>query len=248
MTTRRSEDVMDEFCTKSDALSFERLNGMPIASMCFGGGGGGSGPGGDMGQDDTLGEEDQAAATASDFGPTSGFGLSQAEAAAQAHAANVAMANIANASSVVEDMYRFNQKNLLEKLASPVNWAGLNLGLNRAQRAALSGVVGGVFGGVPGAVQGAVTSAISNPTSSFSNVGPLGAPDPSANTTGPSDHGGDGGGDNWNYQQAPSILNPVPGAAAPVAVAATPQMPQYEFKRNWWEGNKFFPAPITRIS
>jgi hypothetical protein len=110
---------MDEFCTKSDALSFERLNGMPIASMCFGGGGGGSGggPGGDPGQDDTLGEEDQAAATASDFGPTSGFGLSQAEAAAQAHAANVAMANIANASSVVEDMYRFNQKNLLEKIA-----------------------------------------------------------------------------------------------------------------------------------
>ena len=247
MTTRRSEDVMDEFCTKSDALSFERLNGMPIASMCFGGGGGdsGGGPGGDPGQDDTLGEEDQAAATASDFGPTSGFGLSQAEAAAQAHAANVAMANIANASSVVEDMYRFNQKNLLEKLASPVNWAGLNLGLNRAQRAALSGVVGGVFGGVPGAVQGAVTSAISNPTSSFSNVGPLGAPDPSGNTTGPSDDGG--GGDGGGYQ-APTILNPVPGAAAPVAVAATPQMPQYEFKRNWWEGNKFFPAPITRIS
>jgi len=241
---------MDEFCTKSDALSFERLNGMPIASMCFGGGGGsgGGGGGGDMGQDDTLGEEDQAAATAGDFGPSSGFGLSQAEAAAQAHAANVAMANIANANAFVEDNYLYNQKSFLEKALNPAKALGFALGLGRPGRAALGAVQGSILGGVPGAVQGAVTSAMSNPTSSFSDVGPLGAPDPAGNTTGPSDDGGDGGGGDWDYQQAPSILNPVPGAAAPIAVAAAPQMPQYEFKRNWWEGNKFFPAPITRIS
>jgi hypothetical protein len=209
------------------------------------GSGGGGGGGNDMGQDDTLGEDDQAAATAGDFGSSSGFGLSQAEAEAQARAANAAMADIANASSVVEDKYRFDQKSFLEKIASPVTWAGLNLGLNRAERAAASGLVGAMFGGVPGAVQGAALNAMSNPTSSFSNVGPMGAPSPVSSTPGPRDGGGDGGG---NYYKQPSILNPVPGLAAPVAVAAAPQMPQYEFKRNWWEGNKFFPAPITRIN
>tara|TARA_R110000823_G_scaffold80179_3_gene182623 strand:+ start:106 stop:969 length:864 start_codon:yes stop_codon:yes gene_type:complete len=39
-------------------------------------------------------------------------------------------------------------------------------------------------------------------------------------------------------QAAPTLLNPVPSA----------MRPQYEFKRNWWEGNKFVPAPITRIN
>lgn len=39
-------------------------------------------------------------------------------------------------------------------------------------------------------------------------------------------------------QAAPTLLNPVPVA----------MRPQYEFKRNWWEGNKFVPAPITRIT
>jgi len=39
-------------------------------------------------------------------------------------------------------------------------------------------------------------------------------------------------------QAAPTLLNPVPSA----------MRPQYEFKRNWWEGNKFVPAPITRIT
>jgi len=39
-------------------------------------------------------------------------------------------------------------------------------------------------------------------------------------------------------QANPTLLNPVPVA----------MRPQYEFKRNWWEGNKFVPAPITRIT
>lgn len=45
----------------------------------------------------------------------------------------------------------------------------------------------------------------------------------------------------YNPQSQPTILNPVPEAVEPVT------RPQYQYRRNWWEGNTFFPAPITRV-
>ena len=210
------------------------------------GGQGGGGQGGDLGQDDTVGEADQAAATASDFGPESGFDLSQAEAEAAATEANVAMGRISDENALVEDYHYFKQEPLYQQIFQPTKAFGLALGLNRAQRAAASGVVGAFTGGPIGAVSGVVGSGLSNPTSSFSGQGAFGRSGP---TSGPGgvgpDTGGSEGGSDYLYepilqapQAAPTLLNPVPVA----------MRPQYEFKRNWWEGNNFVPAPITRIN
>ena len=214
------------------------------------GGQGGAGPsggiGGDLGQDDTLGEADQAAATASDFGPESGFGLSQAEAEAAANEANVAMGRISDENALVEDYHYFKQEPWYQQIFQPTKAFGLALGLNRAQRAAASGVVGAFTGGPIGAISGVVGSGLSNPTSSFSGQGAFGRSGPNSGPGGfGPDAGGSEGGSDYLYepilqapQAAPTLLNPVPVAPRP----------QYEFKRNWWEGNKFVPAPITRIT
>jgi hypothetical protein len=83
--------------------------------------------------------------------------------------------------------------------------------------------------------QGSLADAMENANADPSTDGNLGS-----NSQNDADFG-------YDWDERPTILNPVPTAGAPV-VLAPPQMPQYEFKRNWWEGNKFFPAPITRIS
>jgi len=196
------------------------------------GGDSGGGPGEDIGQDDTLGELDAMPATADDFGPASGFGLGSLEAAQEAAAAN-SFAGIGDSFAITPDMV----EKAYQTLPNEKSYLGL-LGLfNLLNPSKMTP------GFNPNAKQPTVGFGVPTDDNPNALAGWGIAP---ANSL--PDDGGLGGGDGLlrlaqssPFRQAGSgILN----APSPIPTY-TP--PQYQFLNNWWEGNDFIPAPLTRI-
>lgn len=210
---------------------------------------------------DFSGDIDDAPATPADFGPMSGFGLSPEQAAIEANAANAAFGGMtSNDFSGLESAYR-DQQSLGSKFAglfggktsidfSPTgfkantSYSPMSVATSPAASLLARSVLGpaGTLGMT--ALKGynyATSPTVEDYTRDYSK-------DPSTNKRPGPDTSGDGGYDDDGYirtAQQPSVA-PVLSPALPTYTPAP--RPQYEYKRNWWEGNKFFPAPITRIN
>jgi len=223
---------MDEFCNSLDAFSFEHLDRKNIASMCFGagagpGGGGGGEEGGDEG--DIGPGADVGGAGGVGTGPGGGQGAGGGFAG---FSGSVGPASWAPAFFAAPNVHTPN---------APMTGVGFTGPAPTSTMTSVAGFLSDLLSPVPdvtksitGFNKGTLADAIAaaNPPSDPNPLGIIGDDDPE-------------GGSDYLYepilqapQAAPTLLNPVPVA----------MRPQYEFKRNWWEGNKFVPAPITRIT
>jgi len=230
---------MDEFCNSLDAFSFEHLDRKNIASMCFAAG---AGPGGDGGGEPPghPGLSDVSAANTQGMASPVGHGYSVD--APSSSPSNVGPPSWAPA------FFNTNPKN-----NAPMRGPGFTGPAAETEGYNVEGFLSGLFdlatpisnditdnvvgfNNAKGTLAEAMEAANQDTEASISITGSPTAADVS--NEGDSGGGSDYTGVIYPPQAGPSVLNPT---AAPI-----PQ-PQYQFRRNWWEGNDFIPAPITRI-
>ena len=216
---------MDEFGNSLDVFSFEHLDRKNIASMCFGAG---AGPGGGGGSDDPgepaghPGLSDTSAATSTGMAGPTGIGSAANSGPASWAPAFFAAPNVHNPNALMTGVGFTGP--------APTSTMTSVAGFLSDLLSPVPDVTKSITGFNKGTLADAIAAA--NPPSDPNPLGIIGDDDPE-------------GGSDYLYepilqapQAAPTLLNPVPVA----------MRPQYEFKRNWWEGNKFVPAPITRIT
>ena len=205
------------------------------------GGGDGSGPGGDGGEGSDADGPGVGSGAESGGAPGSG-GEADAGDADSGVGGGGEGSGPSGISGFFSDMFTPNQANINNAITKGLISAGLNiagisnpLGLTAMGTMALGKAAIGALS-EPGEPAGHPGLSDTSAANTSGMAGPTGL--------GPG-FGGSEGGSDYLYkpilqapQAAPTLLNPVPSA----------MRPQYEFKRNWWEGNKFVPAPITRIN